>query len=309
MEVSFFVGFNILILGLLYLDLFVFNRKNHVVKVREAMAWSIFWIALALAFNYGIYLWEGKKLALEFLTAYLLEKSLSVDNLFVFILLFSTFGVPVAYQHKVLFWGVLGAIIMRAIFIFAGIALVEQFHFVIYFLGAFLVYGGIKSVSQQEEEYNWKESRFYKWLCRYIPFGQQYHGDKFWIRENGKLIFTPLFLALLSIEISDLVFAVDSVPAILSISNNPLIVYTSNIFAILGLRALYFVLQGTLHHFHFLKYGLAVILVFVGLKMVLIDLVKIDILYSLFFIFSVLMISALLSLFWPKPKVSSKVLE
>lgn len=296
-------------MGLLYLDLFVFNRKNHVVRIREAVAWSVFWITLALIFNYVVYLWEGKEPALEFLTAYLLEKSLSVDNLFVFILLFTTFGVPAAYQHKVLFWGVLGAIIMRAIFIFAGIALVDEFHFTIYLLGAFLVYGGIKSVVGQDDDFNWKESRFYKWICRYIPFSQDYHGDKFWIREKGKLIFTPLFLALISIEISDLVFAVDSVPAILSISNDPFIVYTSNIFAILGLRALYFVLEGTLHYFHLLKYGLALILVFVGLKMVFIDVIEVDILYSLLFIFSVLVISILLSLLFPKPKVSGDVLK
>lgn len=305
MKTSFFIGFNLLVLVLLYLDLFIFNRKNHVVKVREALAWSAFWITLALIFNYFIYLWEGKELALEFLTAYLLEKSLSVDNLFVFILLFTTFGVPAAYQHKVLFWGVLGAIIMRAIFIFAGIALVEKFHFAIYFLGAFLVYGGIKSVMGEDDDFNWKESKFYKWICRYIPFGQEYHGDKFWIREKGKLIFTPLFLALISIEISDLIFAVDSVPAILSISNDPFIVYTSNIFAILGLRALYFVLEGTLHFFHLLKYGIALILVFVGLKMVFIDLIEVNILYSLIFIFSVLAVSIGLSLLFPK--VSSDV--
>lgn len=305
MKTSFFIGFNLLVLVLLYLDLFIFNRKNHVVKVREALAWSAFWITLALIFNYFIYLWEGKELALEFLTAYLLEKSLSVDNLFVFILLFTTFGVPAAYQHKVLFWGVLGAIVMRAIFIFAGIALVEQFHFAIYFLGAFLVYGGIKSVMGGDDDFNWKESKFYKWICRYIPFGQEYHGDKFWIREKGKLIFTPLFLALISIEISDLIFAVDSVPAILSISNDPFIVYTSNIFAILGLRALYFVLEGTLHYFHLLKYGIALILVFVGLKMVFIDLIEVNILYSLIFIFSVLAVSIGLSLLFPK--VSSDV--
>lgn len=309
MNATFFLGFNILILVLLYLDLFIFNRKNHEVKVKEALAWSVFWILLAMGFNYLVYLWEGKELALEFLTAYLLEKSLSVDNLFVFILLFTTFGVPAAYQHKVLFWGVLGAIVMRAIFIFAGLALVEQFHFAIYLLGAFLVYGGVKSVVGEDEDFNWQESRFYKWICRYIPFSTEFHGDKFWIREKGKRVFTPLFLALISIEISDLIFAVDSVPAILSISNDPLIVYTSNIFAILGLRALYFVLEGSLHYFHLLKYGIALILVFVGLKMVFIDLIEVNILYSLIFIFSVLTISILLSLLFPKPKVSSDALK
>lgn len=304
MEVLYFVGFNILILLLLCLDLFVFNRKNEPVKLKEAAAWSVFWIALALIFNYGVYVWAGEELALEFLTAYVLEKSLSVDNLFVFVLLFSTFGVPQAYQHKVLFWGVLGAIIMRALFIFAGFALVEYFHASLYLLGAFLVYGGIKSVRQKEEELNLKESRWYKWLSRHIRLVPEFHGDHFWIFKKGKRYFTPLFMALVSIEISDLIFAVDSIPAVLSISSNPFIVYSSNIFAILGLRALYFVLEGTLHLFHYLNYGLAAILVFVGLKMLLIDFIEVDILYSLLFIFSVLALSVGLSLLFPQPKVS-----
>lgn len=309
MNILFFAGFTILILFLLYLDLFIFNRKNHTVKLKEAVAWSIFWIMLALAFNYVIYVWKGQELALEFLTAYVLEKSLSVDNLFVFVLLFSTFNVPTAYQHKVLFWGVIGAIIMRAIFIFAGFALVDYFHASLYLLGAFLVYGGIKSVVGKEEEFDLKETRWYKWLCRYVPLVPEFHGDRFWITKNGKRFFTPLFIALVSIEISDLVFAVDSIPAILSISANPLIVYTSNIFAILGLRALYFVLEGTLHFFYLLKYGLAAILVFVGLKMMLIDLIEVEILYSLLFIFTVLTASIVLSLLFPQTKVSRNVVK
>lgn len=309
MNILFFAGFTILVLFLLYLDLFIFNRKNHTVKLKEAIAWSIFWVMLALAFNYGIYIWKGQELALEFLTAYVLEKSLSVDNLFVFVLLFSTFGVPTAYQHKVLFWGVIGAIFLRAVFIFAGFALVEYFHASLYLLGAFLVYGGIKSVLEKEEEFNLKEAGWYKWLCKYVPLVPEFHGDRFWIQKNGKRFFTPLFIALVSIEISDLVFAVDSIPAVLSISANPLIVYTSNIFAILGLRALYFVLEGTLHFFYLLKYGLAAILVFVGLKMMLIDVIKVEIIYSLLFIFSVLTVSVVLSLLFPQPKVSENVLK
>lgn len=311
MNTSYFIGFNILILLLLCLDLFVFNRRNHAVKLREAIAWSVFWIALALAFNYLLYLFAGKELALEFLTAYVLEKSLSVDNLFVFVLLFSSFGVPAAYQHKVLFWGVIGAIAMRAVFIFAGIELVEYFHASIYLMGAFLVYGGIKSLSAGDEDLDWQNSRWYKVLRRYVPLISEYQQDKFWVRVKGKLLFTPLFVALVSIEITDLVFATDSIPAILSISTNPLVVYTSNIFAILGLRALYFVLEGTLHLFHLLKYGLAAILVFVGLKMILIDIVKIEIYISLLFIFLVLFSSVLLSFIFPKgkEKVSSNVLK
>ncbi len=309
MNILFFAGFTILILFLLYLDLFFFNRKNHTVKLKEAVAWSFFWIALALIFNYGIYLWKGQELALEFLTAYVLEKSLSVDNLFVFVLLFSTFGVPAMYQHKVLFWGVIGAIVMRAVFIFAGFALVDYFHASLYLLGAFLVYGGIKSVVEKEEEFDLKETSWYKWLCKYVPLVPGFHGDRFAVKKNGKRFFTPLFIALVSIEISDLVFAVDSIPAILSISANPLIVYTSNIFAILGLRALYFVLEGTLHFFYLLKYGLAAILVFVGLKMVLIDVIEVDIIYSLLFIFTVLTLSVVLSLLFPQPKVSENVMK
>lgn len=307
MNASFFIGFNILILLLLCIDLFVFNRRNHVVRMREAVAWSVFWIALALAFNYLLYVFAGKALALEFMTAYLLEKSLSVDNLFVFVLLFSSFAVPPAYRHKVLFWGVIGAIVMRGFFIFAGLSLVEYFHASFYLLGAFLIYGAIKSLSQEEDGVDWQNSRWYKVLRRFVPLVPEYHQDNFWIREKGKLLFTPLFVALVSIEISDLVFAADSIPAILSISTNPFIVYTSNIFAILGLRALYFVLEGTLHHFHLLKYGLAAILVFVGLKMLLIDLIHIEVIYSLIFIFTVLLSAALLSFLVPKPKQKEKV--
>lgn len=310
MNITVFLGFNVLVAVLLYLDLFIFNRKNHVVRMREAVGWSAFWIALAMAFNYFIYLWQGEKMALEFLTAYVLEKSLSVDNLFVFVLLFSSFGVPVAYQHKVLFWGVIGAIVLRAGFIFAGLSLVEYFHASLYLLGAFLVYGGIKSALQKDNGMAFQEGRLYRWLCCFIPFTKEYHGDKFWIKEAGKRVYTPLFLALIFIEGTDLVFAADSIPAILSISTNPLIVYTSNIFAILGLRALYFVLEGTLNKFYLLKYGLAAILVFVGFKMMLVDVVKVETTYSLFFIFSVLLSSVLCSLLFPREKeLKSNVLK
>ncbi len=313
MNLSVFIGFNLLVLLLLYLDLFLFNRKNQVVRMGEAVAWSAFWIVLALTFNYFIYLWEGQEQALEFLTAYVLEKSLSVDNLFVFVLLFSTFGVPEVYQHKVLFWGVIGAILLRAVFIFAGLSLVEYFHASLYFLGAFLIYGGIKSAMQQESDrsFSFHESHIYRFLSRFIPFTSEYHTAKFWIKDAGKRVYTPLFLALVCIEFTDLIFAADSIPAILSISTNPFIVYTSNIFAILGLRALYFVLKGTLHKFYLLKYGLGAILVFVGLKMLLVDLVKIEGLHSLIFIFSILLGSVMFSLLFPHPKgvSSSKVLN
>ena len=306
MDITVFIGFNLLVVLLLYLDLYVFNRRNHVVRMPEAVAWSVFWIALALAFNYLIYLWEGQELALEFLTAYVLEKSLSVDNLFVFVLLFSTFNVPAAYQHKVLFWGVIGAILLRAVFIFAGLSLLAYFHASLYLLGAFLVYGGVKAALQQENNQAFQENWMYKALCRCIPFTKEYRGDKFWVKEEGKRVYTPLFLALICIEITDLVFAVDSVPAILSISTEPLIVYTSNIFAIMGLRALYFVLEGSMNRFYLLKYGLAAILVFVGLKMMLVDVIKVDTLHSLSFIFSVLFSSILFSLLVPAWKRTGK---
>ena len=290
-----FVGF---VLGMLALDLGVFHRDAHEVKFKEAAIWSVVWIGLALAFNVGLYFWQGSQFALEFLTGYVIEKSLSVDNIFVFVLIFSYFQVPAKYQHRVLFWGVLGALIMRAVMIFAGAALLERFHWIIYVFGAFLVYTGIKMATQGERKLDPDNSPLVKLVKKIFPFSKDYHGDKFFFRDNmGKLIATPLFLVLILVEATDLVFAVDSIPAIFAVTTNTFIVFTSNVFAILGLRSLYFVLAGVVDKFYYLKYGLAVVLTFVGIKMLLIAVgIKIPVLVSLGFIAFVLTVAVILSL-------------
>ena len=280
MEVGslFWIGFIILIVFLLALDMFVFHKKGEVVSVTKALCLSLFWISLALIFNIGIYFFLSKDLALEFLTAYLIEKSLSVDNLFVFILVFSSFKIKPSYQHDVLFWGILGALIFRAIFIFAGIALIERFAWIMYVFGGFLVLTGIKMVIDHLREKDhvdgypekdMNDNRFVKFIRRVIPMTDDLSEEKFFKKIDGKKLATPLFLALIVIEMTDLVFAVDSIPAVLAVSTNMFIVYTSNIFAILGLRSLYFALRGVMDYFYYLKYGLSVILVFIGSKMMI----------------------------------------
>ena len=266
---------------MLALDLGVFHRKAHVVGIKEAVGWSIFWITLAMIFNVGILIFmedqtmpDGKVitksvLAGQFLAAYLLEKSLSVDNLFVFLVLFSYFKVPSEYQHRVLFWGILGALIMRAIMIFAGVALINQYHFLIPVLGLFLIVTGVKMVLAKDKEMNPENNPVLLLLRKFLPIAKDFNGDRFTVRENGKLFFTPLFVVLVLIETTDLVFAVDSIPAVIGISKDPFIVYTSNVFAILGLRALFFALSGIMKLFHHLVYGLSFILCFIGVKMVL----------------------------------------
>ncbi len=262
------LGFTALVLVLLVLDLAVFHRKAHTVRVREALGWTVFWIALAMAFNAFIYVEYGSERALEFLTAYLLEKALSVDNLFVFLILFASFKVPAHLQHRVLFWGILGAMVMRGIFIVAGAALLQNFHWVIYVFGAFLVFTGIKLLLHKgDEDTSTEPTRIMRWLKRVIPTTSDYRGSHFTVIENGKRMATPLLLVLLAVEASDVVFAVDSVPAVFGVTEDPFIVYTSNIFAILGLRALYFVLASALERFHYLPLGLALVLTFIGAKM------------------------------------------
>lgn len=302
MNSTFVIIFHILILGMLAVDLFVFNRKNHAISIRESLWWSLVWILLAMAFNAYIYFDQGSEAALTFLTGYLLEKSLSIDNLFVFILIFSAFHIPRTYQHKVLFWGILGAIVLRAAFIYAGIALITHFHFTVYILGGVLVYSGFAIFRQKDEPESPEQNVLIRWLSKSLPVSRQHHEEKFWIRQKGKLLLTPLFLALLAIEISDIIFAVDSVPAILAITKDPMIAYTSNIFAILGLRALYFAVEGMIMQFHYLKYGLAVILIFVGLKMLLVDVIDIPIELSLLFILLTLASSILISIQSAKSK-------
>ncbi|WP_187264292.1 TerC family protein [Pontibacter beigongshangensis] len=300
-SILFWVLFNAFVLLLLGLDLFVFHRKAHEVKIKEALLWSLFWILLSLGFNAVIYFWKGPAPALEFLTAYLIEKSLSVDNLFVFILIFNYFKVPLMYQHKVLFWGIIGALVLRALFILVGVALIAKFHFIIYILGAFLVYTGIKmAFSHDDNELHPEQNSLIVWITQKLRFTKQNEDGKFFVKIDGKLYATPMFLVLIMVESTDVVFAADSIPAILAISKDPFIVYTSNVFALLGLRALYFALAGIMQLFHYLHYGLSLILVFIGVKLLLSDLVEIDMRYALLAVGSILAISIIASLLFPK---------
>jgi len=294
--IIFWLIFNAFVLAMLALDLGVFHRKSHEVSVKEALTWTFVWIFLALIFNVIIYFWKGQQQALEYFTGYLVEKALSVDNIFVFIIIFTYFQIPTKYQHKVLFWGIIGALIMRVIFIFAGVALLERFHFTIYIFGALLIYTGIKMFNHSSSKIDPEKNPVLKFFKRFMPVTQTLHEDKFFVKINGKQFATPLFLVLILIETTDLIFAVDSIPAILAITQDQFIVYTSNVFAILGLRSLYFALAGIVHRFWLLSYGLAVVLVFVGFKMLLIDYYKIPIEWSLLFIISVIAGSIFLSL-------------
>jgi len=290
-------GFSAFVLIMLFLDLFVFHKKAHEVKIKEAVIWSFVWIGLALVFNFGVYVYLGEQKAFEFLTAYVIEKSLSVDNLFVFIMIFSFFNVKAEYQHKVLFWGILGALVMRIIFIFAGVQLIQNFHWIIYVFGAFLVYTGIKIPFEGEKELEPDKNPLVRLFKKFMPVTNTEHGDRFFVKIDGKTYATTLFIALIIIEFSDLIFAVDSIPAVLAISDDIFIVYTSNVFAILGLRALYFALAGVVSYFRFLKYGLAAILIFVGTKMLISGFYKFPVLWSLAIIVGFLVISMLASVF------------
>ena len=300
------IGFNLFVLCMLALDLGIFHRKAHVVSIREATIWSVVWIALALVFNLGLYLfWDqisptseytNREASLAFLTGYLIEKSLSIDNIFVFVLIFTFFAVPAAYQHRVLFWGIIGALLLRGTLIAVGATLLKEFHWIIYVFGAFLIFTGIRMALHRNEEIHPERNPLIKFVRRMIPVTDNYEGDKFFIRRAGKLMATPLFLVLLLVESTDLVFAVDSIPAIFAVTDDPFIVYTSNVFAILGLRSLYFLLAGIVDRFYYLKLGLSVVLVFVGTKMALVDLYKIPVGVSLVVIASILGISVIASL-------------
>jgi tellurite resistance protein TerC len=267
-----YVGFAVFVVAMLALDLGVFHRKAHAVSIREAGAWYAVWVSLALLFNVGVFVWMGSGKGTEFLTAYVVELSLSVDNIFVFLIIFSFFAVPPEYRHRVLFLGILGAIVMRGIFIATGVALLETFHWVIYVFGGFLVLTGIRLALRKDEEVQPDQNPVMRLARRFLPFSPNYEGQKFFVRHRGKLMATPLFMVLLGLETTDLVFAVDSVPAVLAISRDPFIVWTSNIFAILGLRALFFLVAGILPYFRYLKVGLSLILVFIGAKMLITDL-------------------------------------
>lgn len=313
------VGFNVFVLFLLALDLGVFHRKAHAVSMKEALTWSIVWITLSLLFNLVIYLfWDqmvpnssytNGEAALAFLTGYLIEKSLSVDNIFVFILIFSYFAVPDQYQHRVLFWGILGALIMRGTLILVGSVLLETFHWIIYVFGAFLVFTGIRMARKQEEELKPDENPIVKFFRRFVPVTDNYEDDKFFVRRAGRLFATPLFLVLLVVESTDLVFAIDSIPAIFAVTRDPFIVYTSNVCAILGLRALYFLLANVMHQFEYLKLGLAFVLSFIGVKMLLIDIYKIPVAVSLTVVASVLTISIVASLIKTRRDAKQRVRE
>ncbi len=299
------VGFIIFILLMLYLDLRVFYRRAHVIKIKEALLLSAFWIALALLFNLGIFFFYNKHKALEFLTGYLIEKSLSVDNLFVFLVIFSYFCVPATYQHKVLVLGILGAVVIRALFIIIGITLIQKLHWMIYIFGAFLILTGAKLVLERERQIKPEQNLVLRLFRRVFPVTRTFENGKFFIKRNGKYFATPLFVVVLTIETTDIVFAIDSIPAILAITLDPFIVYTSNIFAILGLRALFFALADIMQLFHYLRYGLSVILIFVGAKMLLSEFYKIPISIALGVVASILLFCMFLSILCPprQPKI------
>lgn len=295
-----FIIFNIFIVLMLILDLGILQRKAHFPKMREAIAWSIVWIVLSLIFNAYILFEYGTIKALEFFTGYIVEKALSVDNIFIFIVIFSYFAVPLEYQHKVLFWGVISAIIMRAVFIVLGAALVAKFHWVLYIFGAFLIFTALKLALQSETEIHPERNPFIKACRKFLPVTLNYEGSKFIIKRGNKYFITPLFLVLVMIESTDLVFATDSITAIFAITQDTFIIYTSNIFAILGLRALYFVIVSFMKKFRYLKYGLSLVLGFIGIKMLIEPLFKITIHASLFIIFIIILLSILLSLHYNK---------
>jgi tellurite resistance protein TerC len=301
-------GFGIFIILMLALDLGVFNRKAHAITYREAATWSVVWISLALIFAFFVFRTSGRETGFEFLTGYIIELSLSVDNLFVFLLIFGYFKVPAKYQHRVLFWGVLGALVMRMTMIALGAALIDRFHWIIYVFGVFLIYTGIRMLMQKETDVHPEDNAVVKFITRFVPITRHYEGENFFTVQNGRRMGTLMLLVLITVEVTDLVFAVDSIPAIFGITTNTFIVYTSNVFAILGLRSMYFMLAGVIEKFHYLKVGLSVVLTFVGVKMLsegfaksYFGLTKEQIIVgSLIFVAAVLVSSVIASLLWPK---------
>lgn len=263
------IGFHVFVFIMLALDLGVFHRKDKAISVKESLYWTFAWIGLALIFNFGVYKYMGQKEAYEFLTCYILEKSLSVDNIFVMTIIFGYFKVQPKYQHRVLFWGILGALVMRILFIVGGVSLISRFHFILYFFGAFLVYTGIKMLFSGEAEVDPENDFVYKLCKKYFKMTPDFHGNHFFVTVNGVRQMTPLFLVLLMIESTDVIFALDSIPATLSVTKNSFIAYTSNIFAILGLRSLYFAFAGVVELFRFLTYALSAVLIFIGVKMLI----------------------------------------
>ncbi len=296
----FYVGFTAFVLAMLALDLGVFHRKAHVVRPKEAGMWVGIWVTLALVFAAILYVWRGTEPALLFVTGYLIEQSLSVDNLFVIVMVFSYFSVPAKYQHRVLFWGILGALVMRGVFIGVGAILISRFSWILYIFGAFLIFTGIRMAFEQDEEFDAEKNIVMRTARRLLRVTNRYDDQRFFTVENGVKVATPLLLVLILVEFTDLVFAVDSIPAIFAVTTDPFLVYTSNVFAILGLRSMYFLLSGIVHKFVYLKYGLSVILTFVGAKMVIVDFYHVPILVSLAVIVVTLAVSIITSLVYPK---------
>lgn len=301
-KVFLWTSFNIVVLILLALDLGVFHRKDHTISMKESLVWSAIWIGVALLFNVFVYYWKGSETALEFFTGYFIERSLSIDNLFVFLLIFSYFKVPDKYQYRVLFWGIIGALVFRGIFIAAGTFLVAKFSWLLYIFGAFLIYAGLKMAFAGDKELEPEKNPILKLVRRFIPVTPNYRNGHFFVKENAKRMATPLFIVLVVVESTDVVFAVDSIPAIFAITLDPFIVYSSNVFAILGLRALYFALAALMHMFYYLKYGLGAILSFVGLKMLIASFMHIPIWIALGIISGMLILSVIASLIWPQKK-------
>ena len=287
--------FGILVIVMLALDLGIFQRRAHFPSMKEALAWSAVWVVMALLFNLLIFVKLGSVKALEFLAGYVVEEALSVDNLFVFVIIFSYFAVPPDYQHRVLYWGVLSAVVMRAIFIVAGAALVAKFHWVLYLFGAFLIYTAIKLALQKETDVHPEQNPFVRYCRKFFSITPNYEGSRFFLRQGGKLSATPLLLVLVMIETTDVAFATDSIPAIFAITRDPIIMYTSNISAILGLRTLYFVLANIMKKFQYLKVGLSVVLLFIGAKMLIEPWISIPIHFSIAVIFVILLISIISS--------------
>lgn len=301
-ELLLWILFNIFILLMLALDLGVFQRKTHIISVKEALIWSAVWVILSLLFNMFIYFDMGEQKAIEYFTGYLIERSLSIDNIFVFVLLFSYFKVPPEYQHKVLFWGVIGALILRASLIGVGVVLIHQFSWIIYIFGGFLVFTGFRMAMQDDGHIDPEKNIVIRLYKKFFPVTTEYDNGNFFVTKKNKKYATPLFVVLIATEFTDLVFAFDSIPAIFAITSDPFIIYTSNIFAILGLRAMYFALAGIMDKFHYLKVGLSMILIFIGFKMLIVDIYKIPIGYSLGVIAIILTASVVLSLAKPKKK-------
>lgn len=299
-SLTLWIVFNIFIVSMLVVDLMIFNRKPHEISIRESLVWTGIWVALAIVFGIGLYFFMSPESSLEYFTGYLIEKSLSVDNIFVFLLIFSYFGVEPKYQHRVLFWGIFGALVFRLIFILAGVALIEQFHWVIYVFGAFLIFTGIKLGLEKDKEIHPDKNPVLILVRRFVPITKHYHGQHFFIRRRNRFIATPMFVVLVVIETTDIVFALDSIPAIMAITRDTFIIYSANAFAILGLRALYFALSGVMQLFHYLHYGLAFILVYIGIKMLLEGVYQIPILVTLGIIVTTLTLSVLMSIFFPK---------